>query len=77
MSTILSKALWDAVAYWLKNYVTSRKVAGSRTYAVNEFLLFYLILSAALGSGVYSASIRKEYQKQKNYVSDEENVASV
>jgi hypothetical protein len=26
----------------------------------------YLILSAALGPGVYSASNRNEYQKQKN-----------
>jgi hypothetical protein len=35
------------------------------------FLLMYLILSAALGPGVYSASNRNEYQKQKNYVSGE------
>jgi hypothetical protein len=31
----------------------------------------YLILSAALGPGVYSASNRNEYQKQKNNVSGE------
>jgi hypothetical protein len=31
----------------------------------------YLILSAALDLGVYSASNRKEYQKQKNNVSVE------
>jgi hypothetical protein len=34
----------------------------------------YLILSAALGR-VYSASNRKEFQKQKNNVSGEQSVA--
>jgi hypothetical protein len=40
---------------------------------VNEFLfLIYLILQAALGPGVYLASSRNEYQKQKtNNVSGE------
>jgi hypothetical protein len=32
---------------------------------------FYLILSAALGPGVYSGSNRNEYQKQTNNVSGE------
>jgi hypothetical protein len=36
----------------------------------------YLILVAALGTGVHSASKRKEYQKQKNYVSGEQSMAS-
>jgi hypothetical protein len=31
---------------------------------VNEFFSIYLILTAALGPGVYSASNRNEYQKQ-------------
>jgi hypothetical protein len=31
----------------------------------------YLILPAAQGPGVYSASNREEYQKQKNNVSEE------
>jgi hypothetical protein len=31
----------------------------------------YLSIPAALGAGVYSASNRNEYQKQKNNVSDE------
>jgi hypothetical protein len=31
----------------------------------------YLILSAALGSGVHSAFNRNEYQKQENYVFEE------
>jgi hypothetical protein len=30
------------------------------------FFLIYLILPGALGPGVYSASNRNEYQKQKN-----------
>jgi hypothetical protein len=38
---------------------------GERIFSV------YLILLAALGSGVHSASNRSEYQKQKNYVSGE------
>jgi hypothetical protein len=38
---------------------------------VNEFLSLYLILAAALGPGVYSASNRNEYQKQKYNVSEE------
>jgi hypothetical protein len=41
-----------AVAYWLRHCATSRKVAGSRTYEVNEFFPNYLILPAALGPGV-------------------------
>jgi hypothetical protein len=35
------------------------------------FFPIYLILSAALGHGVYSASNKNEYQKQKNNVSRE------
>jgi hypothetical protein len=31
-----------------------------------EFFSIYLIFPAALGSGIYSASNRNEYQKQKN-----------
>jgi hypothetical protein len=34
---------------WLKHYVTSRKVAGSRPDEVNEFFLIYVILPAAPG----------------------------
>jgi hypothetical protein len=37
--------------------------------------LIYLILAAALGSGVYSASNRNEYQKQKNNACGEESAA--
>jgi hypothetical protein len=38
---------------------------------VNEFVSIYLILPAALGPGIYSASNRNEYQKQKNNISRE------
>jgi hypothetical protein len=34
-----------------------------------EFFSIYLILPAALGPGVHSASNRNEYHKQKNNVS--------
>jgi hypothetical protein len=53
-----------SVAWRLSHYATSRKVAGSRPDEVNEFFPIYLSLPAALGSGVYSASNRNEYQKQ-------------
>jgi hypothetical protein len=41
----------------------SRKVAGSITDKVNSSI--YLILPAALGPGVYSASNRNEYRTHK------------
>jgi hypothetical protein len=44
---------------------------GSRPDEVYDFLSIYLILQAALGPGVYSASYRNEYQKQENYVCGE------
>jgi hypothetical protein len=37
----------------------------------SELISIYSILLAALGPGVYSASNRNEYQKQKNNVSGE------
>jgi hypothetical protein len=42
---------------------------------VNAFFSIYLIHPAALGPGVYSASDRNEYQKQKYNVSGEQSVA--
>jgi hypothetical protein len=42
-----------------------RKVVGSRPNKVNEFPSIYLIFPASLGPGVYSATKRNEYQKQK------------
>jgi hypothetical protein len=42
------------------------KPQGLRPDYVNAFFLIYLILPAALGPGVHSASNRNEYQKQKN-----------
>jgi hypothetical protein len=50
---------------------TSRKVAGSRLDQVNECFSIYLVLTAALGPGVYSVSNRNEYKKQKTTVSGE------
>jgi hypothetical protein len=50
-------------------YVANRKVAGLRPDAMNEFSSMYLILPAALGPRVYSASGRNVYQKKKNSVS--------
>jgi hypothetical protein len=49
---------------WLRHYATSRKVTDSIPDEVNFYV--YLILPAALGPGVHSASNRKEYQKYKN-----------
>jgi hypothetical protein len=60
-----------AVAYWLRLLATSRKIAGFIHDEVNFFFLIYLILPAALSPGVYSASNRNEYQKQRNNVSGE------
>jgi hypothetical protein len=61
----------NAVAYWSRNYATSRKVADAKPDVMNDFLPIYLILPAALGPRVYSASNRNEYQKQKNNISVE------
>jgi hypothetical protein len=46
------------VVKWLRNCATNRKVAGS----ILEFFI-YIILPAALGPGVCSASNRNEYQE--------------
>jgi hypothetical protein len=68
----------NAVAKWLRQYATSRKVASSRPDEVNEFFSIYLILPAAPGPGVHSASNRNEYQKYKtNTVSGEQSAAGV
>jgi hypothetical protein len=37
---------------------------------MNELFSIHLILPAAIGPGVYSASNRNEYQKKKNNVSE-------
>jgi hypothetical protein len=50
---------------------------GSRPDEVNECFSVHLILPAALGPGVYSASNRIEYQKQTNNVSREQSAAGV
>jgi hypothetical protein len=48
----------------LRHYATSWKIAGLRPDEVTVFSI-YLILPATLDPGVYSASNRNEYQKQK------------
>jgi hypothetical protein len=53
------------------HYAKSQKVVVSIPDEVNDFFSIYLILPAALGTGVHSASNRNEYQKQKNNVSGE------
>jgi hypothetical protein len=59
------------VAQWLRHYATILKVVGWRPDEVNESISIYLILPATLGPGVFPASNRNEYQKQKNNVSEE------
>jgi hypothetical protein len=49
--------------FWLR---TSRKVAGSILDEAIGFFSVDLILPAALGPGVYSASNRNEYQELIN-----------
>jgi hypothetical protein len=44
-------------------------VCGFETQSGERIFSIYLILPAALGPGVYSASNKNEYQKQKNNVS--------
>jgi hypothetical protein len=53
-----------AVALWLRRWAASRQVAGSRPDEVNAFLSIDVIIPAALGPGVHSASNRNEYQRQ-------------
>jgi hypothetical protein len=57
----------DAIMY----YATSQKIGVSRPNVVNEFVSIHLMVPAALGPGVYSASNINVYQKQKNNVSGE------
>jgi hypothetical protein len=66
----------QAVEKWLRYYATSRKVEGSKRNEVDELLSIYLILPAALSPGVYSASKRNEYRKQRNNVSGKQSVAA-
>jgi hypothetical protein len=58
-----------AVAYWLRHYATIRMVAGSEPGEMSSFFSILLILPAALGQEVYSASNSNKYQKQKNHIS--------
>jgi hypothetical protein len=62
-----------AVAQWLKQYATSR---GSRADTMNAFCSIYLILPAELLPGLYAASNRNGYQKQRNIASREQSATS-
>jgi hypothetical protein len=55
----------------LRHYATNWKVVGLIPEEVTEFFSSFLIHPATLGPGVYSASNRNEYQKQKRNVSGE------
>jgi hypothetical protein len=61
----------NAVTQWLRNYATSQKVAGSRLDEMNEFFSIYIILAAAIGPRVRSASTTNEYQELTNIASGE------
>jgi hypothetical protein len=56
---------------WLRQYATSRKVAGSRHDELNEVFSIYLILPTTLVPGVCPTSNRCEYQRQGEKVSGE------
>jgi hypothetical protein len=55
----------QSLALWERHYAEDQKVADSRPDEVKEFFAIYLMLPAALGPGVFSASNRIEYQKHK------------
>jgi hypothetical protein len=62
--------IWARVQ-WLRHYATNRKVEGSSPHKLHAFPSTCLILQAALGPGVHSASNRIECQKQRNNSSGE------
>jgi hypothetical protein len=70
---VLTNAFWFIHKYvdiryrsWLSNYATSRKVAGSRPYDVNDFFFFNLPnYSSHTRFWVYSACNSSKHQKQK------------
>jgi hypothetical protein len=51
----------------VRHYASSQEVADSRPDEVNEFFSIYLIL-ATISPGLYQASNKNKYQKQKNNV---------
>jgi hypothetical protein len=61
----------------LRHYATSWKVAGHifESGRGHPIVSTYPVLPAALEPGVYSASNRNEYQKQKNNVSGANAIA--
>jgi hypothetical protein len=65
------KIIWpvNGHLFYLPNYDTSREVAVWSLDQVKAFFSIYIIRPAAQDPGVYLASNRNEYQKQKNKVS--------
>jgi hypothetical protein len=61
----------------LSHYDYKPGVPGLIPDEVTEFIAMYLNLTVALGSGVYSASHRNEYQKQRKNISGESIAAGV
>jgi hypothetical protein len=62
--------MWDIIRLCVSGArgsvdATSRKVAGSRHDEDNYLVSIDIILPAALGPGIYSASNRNEYHKLK------------
>jgi hypothetical protein len=56
------------LAWWIRNYTISRKVAGSRIDEVNIFFSIGRIIPTALGPGVYSASNKNSIRSRKMFL---------
>jgi hypothetical protein len=69
LSRINSLVFVDLVCGKYYEGTTGRKVAFSSPNDVTEFFAIYLILPAVQGPGIYSASSRNEYQKDKKICS--------
>jgi hypothetical protein len=63
--------------YMYRHIYICYKLEGHRfdTLQGERFLSIYLIFQATVGPGVYSASNRKKYQKQKNNLSGKKSMA--
>jgi hypothetical protein len=65
VNLLIIVVLGHTVTLWLTRYAVSWKFVGSRSDETTELLSVCLILPAALGPRIYSASNRNESQKQK------------
>jgi hypothetical protein len=70
LSVTIKKYINDFISGTIKALCYKRKCCGFTRLGEYIFSI-YLLLPAALGHGVYSASNRNEYQKQKNNISGE------